>query len=142
MIESRRKNLIVIITLIFTLAFGFYLSRNEENLGISVEIQTVLDMIAVEQTDYYIRNARYFQGLPHKSGLKPSYQVESWDDFLSIATNAPFEVSINQYKAPGGDGYQVIFDFGDKVESYGIGVEADSRTYIRLKNISTASTTL
>ena len=106
-------------------------------------IEAVRDAIISEQDVYFEKNGIYFQGLPHKTGKKPSYQSEGWSDFIDLKSDLVFEVTVHQYVAPDGPGYQIIFEEADKVTSVGRGPEASARTYIRIKEVvlSNASST-
>ncbi len=71
--------------------------------------QTIIANIQTAQTTYYQKYGRYFQGLPtDKLNVKPHYQEEKWSEFISLPAQLPFEMEINTYKAPKGDGYWIV----------------------------------
>ena len=85
------------------LAGGFVLLPNKD-----VE-QIIIANIQIAQTAYYQKYGRYFQGLSTDDlNIKPHYQTEKWSDFISLPAQLPFQMEINTYKAPKGDGYWIV----------------------------------
>lgn len=125
-------------TWVFVLIFGAVAYAAVPEFS-PVTIESITDAIISEQDKYFAKNGIYFQGLPHKTSKKPFYQTDGWPEFVNLKNDLPFEVTVNQYVAPDGPGYQIIFEETGTTTSVGFGPEADSRTFIRI-NPDTTST--
>ena len=61
---------------------------------------------------------------------------------MVIPDKLPFQIEVHQYKAPGNNyGYQIFLRNEKGVKSIGYGVEATSRTWEIINEISTSTAT-
>lgn len=137
---SNAKKLIITIALIGSGAAGIGLLVADFNSPTLTSIEEIAQAISLEQDKFFAENGRYWQGLPHKGGLKPHYEAKGWDAFNSLSSDLLFEITVNQYVAPDGAGYQIIFKESGTTTSIGFGPEADNRTYQIIHNFNATST--
>ena len=105
------------------------------------QIDEIIQEIAEKQEKYFKQHGRYWQGLSTNDLSKmPHYQDEGWAEFIDSGylIDLPFEMIVNQYKAPGENyGYWIIIENDEVKKSVGYGIEADMHTWDIIKTATT-----
>lgn len=126
------------------------------------QIQSITEVIADSQDLYYAKNGIYWQGLPTndivpadgqsltptKLDRKPHYQNDNWTKLVTLPESLPFQIQVNQYRAPDGDGWWVVYrkkELDQLLErAIGFGPQKEALTYnwkVISEDNSVASTT-